>query len=120
MSDITTPVDKTRARARAQADADAVAAGISEDPFAVLGCHRDSGPDAEYVVRTIQPAAERVELLVNGQVMPMVRLHADGLFEARWPESAGGAKDYRLRVHVDGAAHDIDDPYRFGQILSDY
>ncbi len=113
MSEITTPDDR--------ALAGAVAAGVSDDPFAVLGCHR-AGADKEgkLVVRTMQPLADRVELLVNGRVLPMTRRHADGLFEAGWPESEGGAKDYRLRIHTSGTAREIDDPYRFGQILSDY
>ena len=113
MSDITTPNDEMQT--------EAVATGVSDDPFAVLGRHRtvrDGKP--VLVVRTMQPSAERVELLVNGDARPMQRIHAEGLFEASWPESDGEAKDYRLRVHAHGTVREIDDPYRFGQILSDY
>ncbi|MEQ1757039.1 MAG: 1,4-alpha-glucan branching protein GlgB [Vicinamibacterales bacterium] len=109
------------AASRDQSSLEAVATGVSDDPFAVLGWHRvpsDAGNLS--LVRTMQPSAERVEVLVNERVVPMLRRHPDGLFEASWPEAQGGAKDYRLRVHAHGTSVDIDDPYRFGQLLSDY
>ncbi len=99
-----------------------VATGTSSDPFAVLGRHLvtiDQRPAV--IVRTMQPDASAVELITDGQVTPMVRRHPDGLFEARVPLD-GGESDfgYRIRVFDQTGAHDIADPYQFGQVLSDY
>ena len=99
-----------------------VATGTSGDPFAILGRHTvtiDQRPAA--IVRTMQPGASAVELITDTQVTPMVRRHPDGLFEARLPLD-GRAPDfgYRFRVFDPAGAHDIADPYQFGQVLSDY
>ena len=101
---------------------DAVATGTSGDPFAVLGRHAvtvDGTPAV--VVRTMQPAASAVELVTPDAVTPMPRRHPAGVFEARLPLS-GSVSDfaYRFRLHEGGRARDIVDPYRYGQVLSDY
>ena len=105
---------------------DAVAHGTSDNPFAVLGRHQieDAGRPA-VVIRTMQPAAAQVELVrvPDRQTFRMERRHPDGLFEAVVPLDAGSAQDfdYRLRVvEPDGRTKDIDDPYRYGQVLSDF
>ncbi len=98
----------------------AVVAGTSDDPFGVLGCHRDPDSDGALLIRTLQPAAERVDVLIRGEALPMARRHPDGLFELAWPVSAGAPLDYRFRVHAHEVTVDVDDPYRFGPVLSDY
>jgi 1,4-alpha-glucan branching enzyme len=113
MSEPMTPVDETRV--------DAVAHGVSDDPFAVLGCHREvRRGTAMLVVRTMQLTADRVEIVAGSKLIQASQIHQTGLFEAAWPEADGGARDYRLRVHLGDSTTDIEDPYRFGQILSDY
>jgi 1,4-alpha-glucan branching enzyme len=99
-----------------------VATGTSGDPFAVLGRHVvtvDQRPAA--IVRTMQPGASSVELITDDQVTPMVRRHPDGLFEARLPMDGRDANfGYRFRVSGRTDARDVNDPYQFGQVLSDY
>ncbi|MHB1304213.1 MAG: 1,4-alpha-glucan branching protein GlgB [Acidiphilium sp.] len=91
----------------------ALAEGRHGDPFAVLGPHHEG--DGQ-IVRTLQPGARGVELLpASGQPIAMQRIHDDGLFEAKAPQGL-----YRLRVDWGGAVRDIDDPYRFPPLLSDY
>jgi 1,4-alpha-glucan branching enzyme len=98
-----------------------LAGGTCDDPFALLGRHREvRDGQAVHVVRVMRPAAERVDLLVGGGEIAMTRLHPSGVFEGSWPETPGSGRDYRLRVHEWGTDHEIDDPYRFGPILSDY
>ena len=104
---------------------DAIARGASDDPFALLGPHpidADERPAA--AVRTMQPSASRVELLVGDRAaIEMTRRHPDGLFEAIVPldGAAAGDLDYRFRVHEPGGyVYELDDPFRFGQILSDF
>jgi len=102
---------------------DAVAAGEADDPFAVLGPHgttHDGRP--AIVIRTMQPSATGVELLVGDRAIPMVRRHRDGLFEAVVDADGRSAGDlfYRLRVHEGHDVREIIDPYRFGQYLTDF
>jgi 1,4-alpha-glucan branching enzyme len=102
---------------------EAVATGTSGDPFAFLGPHAVTTDGGHAViVRTMQPAASAVELVTAGRVTPMPRRHAGGLYEARVPLDSGRAADlaYTFRVHEGGETRDVRDPYRYGQVLSDY
>jgi 1,4-alpha-glucan branching enzyme len=100
--------------------------GTNADPFAVLGPHQvtiDGKP--ALAVRFFHPEAERVELLaaVEGGPVAMIRRPGTDAFEAVVPGWVGDplALDYRLRVTwKDGRVGDLDDPYRFGRILSDF
>ena len=96
---------------------------LDRDPFAVLGPHA-KGADT-IVIRTMQPAAAAVvvRLLKVDRTTPMVRVNREGLWEARVPVDSGttGAPDYRLRVaFADGHELEIDDPYRYGRVLTDF
>ena len=74
---------------------DAVAAGASDNPFAVLGRHEatlDGRPAV--VIRTMQPAAARVEVVTPDRVVPMTRRRSDGLFEATIPLAGAEAQDF--------------------------
>src|SRR5262245_22843733 len=99
----------------------AVAAGQSRDPFAVLGPHRQAHD--RLVVRTLQPHAASVILqTVPGPQHPMRRRDDAGLYEAVLPLARGEpVPDYRLRVtYADDHVVEIDDPYRYGRVLSDF
>jgi 1,4-alpha-glucan branching enzyme len=95
----------------------ALAEARHADPFSILGPHIEP---AGVVVRAILPTAERVSILPNGgRPVDMTRRHAAGVFEGTLP----GAKeipDYRLRVSYVGGTFEIDDPYRYGRVLTDY
>ncbi len=101
---------------------DAVAKGTSDNPFAFLGPHQGSHDGrSAVVVRTMQPSASHVELIRPGAPpTPMARRHADGLFEIAVEAAAIEGFDYRLRVIESGHAREIDDPYRYGQVLTDF
>ncbi len=99
----------------------AIAEGRHRDPFAVLGPHRTA---VGYVVRALQPTARSVDLRVmeTGALLPMRRAdegdRAAGVFEIRMPDAV---PDYRLRItDTHGQAVEIDDPYRYGRVLTDY
>src|SRR5436853_6826047 len=110
----------------------ALAAGTNRDPFAVLGPHRGE-TGRGIVVRAFQPAARAMDLVLRetGEARPMTALDPPGLFEAaigdgsradagRNPSSAI-TPDYRLRaVYASGHAAELDDPYRYGRVLTDY
>ena len=101
---------------------DAVAAGTFDDPFAVLGRHeiRRNGR-AAVVVRTMQPAASRVELVTPDGVTPMERRRSAGVFEATvaLPEALADFV-YRLRIHEGSQVRDVLDPYQFRQVLTEF
>jgi 1,4-alpha-glucan branching enzyme len=102
---------------------DAIASGTADDPFAMLGPHAatHNGRPA-IVIRTMQPSASGVELVIGDRAIPMERRHPDGLFELFIDADGRSARDlfYRLRVHEGGTAREFIDPYRFGQVLGDF
>jgi 1,4-alpha-glucan branching enzyme len=102
---------------------------IDRDPFAVLGPHviRDGSGKPAVVIRTMQPAAQSVavRLVASNDVRAMARVDREGLFEIRisadLDSAAPSAPDYRLVVDFgNGHTSEIDDPFRYGRILSDY
>jgi 1,4-alpha-glucan branching enzyme len=96
---------------------DALAGARHADPFSLLGPHRENG---SLVVRTFHPAAERVFVAGSHEPVEMTRVHPAGIFEARFP-GVQEAFDYRLRIlYPGGYSNEIDDPYRYGRIISDY
>src|SRR3989441_2625063 len=102
---------------------DAVAQGMSDDPFAFLGRHPTTSDGRKaLVIRTMRPAASSVELVAfDGRTIQMIRRHRDGLFEAVVPFDADPyGFDYRFRITEGGFTHEADDPYKFGQVLSDF
>ena len=95
----------------------ALAEGRYSDPFALLGPH--SSADG-YLVRTLQPAARAVDLLIpSTNELHSMRRHDGGVFETLL--STRERPDYRLRITF-GGGHvlEIDDPYRYGRVVTDY
>ena len=101
---------------------DAVLEALAEarhaDPFGALGPHVDP---RGIVIRTIIPTAEHVAVTRNGsRPIAMTRRHSAGIFEALLPDTRD-IPDYRLSVsYFGGGAAELDDPYRYGRVLSDY
>ena len=93
------------------------------DPFAVLGPHAEG---RSTIVRALHPSAQAIDLrlMATGELRPMKKVDASGLHEIRLEASEAGdgfAPDYRLRfMFPDGHAVEIDDPYRYGRVLTDF
>src|SRR5262249_52508306 len=116
--------DGDRSSAPMTLDTDAIRAlveGEHGDPFAVLGPHRVQTPQgAAMAVRAMVPGATSVRVLPAGAApTPMERLHPAGLFETVLPDRREPFA-YRLEVTRDGHVTEIDDPYRFPSLLSDF
>lgn len=96
----------------------ALAEARHADPFGVLGPH--IGPNG-LVIRAVIPTAERITVTRNGPgSVEMTRRHPAGIFEAVLPDITQ-IPDYRLQVsYFGGATSEVDDPYRYGRVLSDY
>ena len=98
------------------AAAAALLEGRLDDPFALLGPHRD---DAGPLVRTFQPGAQGVTLASRstGEEIGTLEQTGDGLFEGAMRSNEA----YLLRIRwPDGAVQETEDPYSFGMVLDDF
>ena len=99
-----------------KATLNALAGGRHGNPFSLFGVHQEGGLR---IVRTFQPKAKSVGLLVDGvdSALPMQRVHPAGIFETEMPARK---RRYRLRLtHANGDSWEIEDAYRFPSILGD-
>jgi 1,4-alpha-glucan branching enzyme len=95
------------------------------DPFNVLGAHF-SVPNSESVtLRTFQPHAEKVHLLLGKLRLPMDQTHPDGIFEIvlqkeslEDPLLPPFSYQYEI-LFQNGDTHCINDPYRFPVLLGE-
>ncbi|WP_077033002.1 1,4-alpha-glucan branching protein GlgB [Pelomonas sp. KK5] len=87
------------------------------DPFSLLGPHAD--PDGKRWLRVFLPKARHVEAWSGRKLVTTLRqLHDEGFFEGELPADAPA--DYRLHVSWDdGNKSELDDPYRFPQVLGE-
>ena len=82
--------------------------GTHHDPHSVFGAHPDGDGT---VVRTMQPGAVHVEILLDDRAVPMTPV-GEGLFHAALTERE--VPDYRYRVtYPDGRSRTLADGYRF-------
>ncbi len=97
------------------AEAHAILEGRHSDPFHYLGPHTENG---RTVVRAFLPDAERVDAIDrHGAAAALARIHEDGLFAGVLPN---GSTLYHLRARFGETVVDLDDPYRFPPVLTDY
>jgi len=99
---------------------DAIVGGYHGDAFRVLGPHPVDAGDGgtAWVVRAFLPQAKSAELLAEGKVIPMEKLHHNGFFTAPLPAEP---RAYQLRIqNYHGGAAVLDDPYRFWTVISDF
>jgi 1,4-alpha-glucan branching enzyme len=97
------------------AEAYAILEGRHSDPFQYLGPHTESG---RMVVRAFLPEAQKVDAIgPHGEATALTRIHDDGLFAGFLPN---GSNVYQLRARFGETVVDLDDPYRFPPVLTDY
>jgi 1,4-alpha-glucan branching enzyme len=99
---------------------EAIVGGYHGDAFRILGPHsvRKRGVQSRWEVRAFLPQAESAEVLSGGKVCPMSRHHNDGFFVAFLN---GSPERYTIRaICRDGAVIEMEDPYRFPTLLSDF
>jgi 1,4-alpha-glucan branching enzyme len=96
-------------------EAYALIEGRHSDPFHYLGPHVENGSS---VLRVFLPDAEGVAVIdEHGHESDLERIHDAGLFEGRF---GNGARHYRLRARYGECEVELEDPYRFPPILSDF
>jgi 1,4-alpha-glucan branching enzyme len=113
-----------------EAEIQAIVHGYHGAPLKVLGPQVvTSNGEQQLVVRAFRPldAALFVLDLATGERIPMTQVHALGFYEARVPQHALGRPlgsqpfAYRLIVvDPDGQTHDLEDPYRFPVLFTDF
>ena len=96
-------------------EAYAVIEGRHSDPFRYLGPHVEGDVP---LVRVFLPDAEGVAIVdEHGHESGLERIHDAGLFEGRL---SNGCRRYRVRVHYGERQVEMEDPYRFPPVLSDF
>jgi 1,4-alpha-glucan branching enzyme len=96
-------------------EAYAVIEGRHSDPFRYLGPHVEGDVP---LVRIFLPDAEGVAIVdEQGHERGLERIHEAGLFEGRL---SNGSRRYRVRARYGERQVEIEDPYRFPPILSDF
>lgn len=96
-------------------EAYAIIEGRHSDPFHYLGLHEE---EDGAVVRAFLPnAAEVVVVDEEGHQNGLDRIHEAGLFAGRLHN---GSRRYRLRARFGQDVVELEDPYRFPPVLSDY
>src|SRR5882724_9440984 len=97
------------------AEAYAIVEGRHTDPFHYLGLHTEGD---QTVVRAFLPEASKVEAIgEHGDVASLSRIHDAGLFAGALPN---GSRRYQLRAQYGNNVVDLDDPYRFQPVLSEF
>jgi 1,4-alpha-glucan branching enzyme len=96
-------------------EAYAIIEGRHSDPFHYLGWHMEKGRP---VVRAFLPDAAKVTVVdEQGHESELDRIHDAGLFAGRL---SNGSKRYQLRARFGEDVVEIEDPYRFPPVLSDF
>jgi 1,4-alpha-glucan branching enzyme len=90
-----------------------IIAGRNADPFHYLGPHTEND---QTVVRVFLPEANRVVAIGNGSEHELQRVDPAGLFEG----PLDNPSRYRLRARFGNHEVELEDPYRFPPVLSDY
>jgi len=97
----------------------AIVAGHHTDPCAFLGLHA-LPEEGHLVVRTFQPGAERVDIVLDDERrIEMTRIAAAGVFAAALPPDLQHRPAYRFHISWATGLQIVDDPYRFGTQIAD-
>jgi 1,4-alpha-glucan branching enzyme len=89
------------------------------DPFVVLGLHFIDEEPRAALVRTFQPHAEWVQIVLDGQKKYMYKMRPEGLFEIVLPEfSEPFSYEFEIKYY-DNTITILADPYRFLPQLGD-
>src|ERR1700687_1301561 len=109
------PATKRGLMSKLPAEAYAIVEGRHSDPFHYLGLHKEGD---KTVVRAFLPEASNVEAVgEHGETASLARIHDAGLFAGALPN---GSKRYQLRARFGENVVDLDDPYRFPPVLTDF
>ena len=98
---------------------DRVIASDHHDPFQVLGLHFIDRKPRAALVRTFQPHAESVQIIINEEKHYMYKMRQEGLFEIVLPEFSEPFPYHFKIQYYDKTIHTTADPYAFLPQLGD-
>jgi len=102
------------------AEMEAIVGGYHGDAFNVLGPH-PVGVETnkrKWEIRAFLPQARAAFVLENGAETPMRKEHREGFYIANAKREPAS---YRIRIEdYQGGTRVLDDPYRFGTIITDF
>ena len=104
-------------------DLEAIVGGYHGAPHGVLGPHAVTVEGKALVaVRAFRPLDQEVLVYEDATQArtPMVRIHLSGFFEALFPDRSEPFAYRLILVDATGAEHEIEDPYRFPPLLTEY
>jgi 1,4-alpha-glucan branching enzyme len=90
------------------------------DPHRILGVRKEES--GRTVARVFYPGAASVALsFINGEKLPLTKVHADGLFEAdSLKQMPTAPQDYLIDITLaDGSTRHVSDPYAFSPTLGE-
>jgi len=99
-------------------DLDKILNCCHHDPFRFLGAHFGELSEGHVALRTFQPQAQKVMLLLGETSHNMPKVHPDGIFEIaisidQLVDPHLDPFNYQYQVHFEGRVDTINDPYRF-------
>jgi len=98
---------------------DSVIASDHHDPFQVLGLHFIDQEPLSALVRTFQPHAESVQIVLHDEKQYMSRIRPEGLYEIVLPGLSEPFPYHFEILYNDKSVHTAADPYRFLPQLGD-
>ena len=99
---------------------DRIIRGIHADPFSYLGPHPEHRDGTDGIaVRTFQPGASDVWVTYQDRIIPAVRIHEEGLYEA-WIADRPAKLRYKIRVRFGNSTSELSDPYSFWSTFTDF
>jgi 1,4-alpha-glucan branching enzyme len=98
---------------------DRVIASDHHDPFQVLGLHFIDRKPRAALVRTFQPHAESVQIIINEEKRYMYKMRQEGLFEIVLPEFSEPFPYHFKIQYYDKTVQTTADPYAFLPQLGD-
>jgi 1,4-alpha-glucan branching enzyme len=115
------PTDLLAATTASLEEVESILNAEHSDPFHILGAHVVEWEEKPAIaVRAYLPGAKEVWVLRESEAFPAQLIHADGFFEAVFPNQAQAFR-YRLRANYgDGNEVEFEDPYRFPPTLSEF
>ncbi|MBC8207934.1 MAG: 1,4-alpha-glucan branching protein GlgB [Desulfobulbaceae bacterium] len=93
--------------------------GTHHDPFQVLGAHFSGNKEQTATIRTFQPHAKTINLLIDGKSLEMTQTHQEGFFEiilnrTTLQDPHLDPYSYQFQItYMDDNSHTCNDPYRF-------
>ena len=99
---------------------DRVLASDQHDPFRVLGFHIVDPQKPTAIIRTFQPLAESVRLVMDGQKTDMYKMREEGLFETIINDFREPVDYCYELTQYNQVIKMVDDPYRALPALTDF